>query len=441
MSSNLNEKPMFRLLFLPLFFLVSPVAAQIAKAPRPYVEWTVLADRGDCRYAAGEEPALTVFARAGGNALDGVEISFEAGDDRMEPDTRGKSCFRNGRATVPVGTLDRPGFRYCTVRFGVEGAEYAETVKVGFDVGRIAPTTPDPFDFDRFWRRTIAEARRTPLDVRIVPCPERSTERVETAEVRIPVFDDGSCIYGWLSVPRDGRRHPALLVPPGAGVKRIAPATDYAEAGFVALAIEIHGLPMELPDSLLREEQRRIGEYAYAGIDDRDGYYYRRVYAGCVRAIDFLLSLPVFDGEHVGVTGGSQGGALALVTAALHEKVGFAAAFYPALCDVGGYLHGRAGGWPRMFADAAAQPGIDRRRAMRTMAYYDVVNFARRIRCPGFYSYGFNDNTCPPTSVAAALNGIAAPKTVVTTPASYHWRFPETNRRATAWMRRQAGLE
>lgn len=418
-----------------------PAAAQIKKAPRPYVECTVLADHGDCRYLAGETPELTVTAKAGGNALDGVEIRFEAGEDRMEPDLHGKSYFRNGRATVSAGSLDRPGFRFCTIRFEVEGERFEETVKTGFDVRRIAPTIPDPFGFDRFWHNTLQEARRTPLEVTVTPSPEHSTDRVETSAVRIPVFGDGSYVCGWLSVPRDGRRHPALLVPPGAGVKRIGPATDYAEAGFVALAIEVHGLPVDLPDSLIAAAQQRIGEYWYTGIESRETYYYRRVYAGCVRAVDYLLTLPAFDGEHVGVTGGSQGGALAIVTAALHPEVDFVAAFYPALCDVSGYLHGRAGGWPRMFPDAAATPSVDRRQAMRTMAFYDVVNFARRLRCPGFFSYGFNDNTCPPTSVAAALNTVTAPKTIVTTPASYHWRFPETNRRATRWMREQAGLE
>ncbi|MBR7169889.1 MAG: acetylxylan esterase [Alistipes sp.] len=71
------------------------------------------------------------------------------------------------------------------------------------------------------------------------------------------------------------------------------------------------------------------------------------------------------------------------------------------------------------------------------MSYYDVVNFARRVKVPGFYSYGFNDNTCPPTSVAAALNVIEAPKQIVTTPASYHWRYEETHREAVAWMQEQ----
>ena len=434
------------LLLLPAALAASFAApfdssAQIKPAPRPYLSWTVLADRGNCRYAAGDTARLTLYARAGGTALDSVEVHFEAGNDRMAPDLEGRTFFRDGRAAVTIGTLDRPGFRYGTVRFSVGGQSCTETVKVGFSTARIEPTIGHPADFDRFWRRTLQEARRAPLEVEELPMPALSTERVATSMVRIPCFGDGSCLYGYLSVPRDGRRHPVLLVPPGAGVKRIAPATDYAEAGFIALAIEIHGIPMNAPDSVLAAARKRIGDYAYTNIERRDDYYYRRVYAGCVRAVDFLLTHPAFDGEHAGVTGGSQGGALSIVTAALHEKIGFVAVFYPALCDVSGYLHGRAGGWPRMFPDAGAQPAIDRRAAMRTMGYYDVVNFARRIRCPGFYSYGFNDNTCPPTSVCAALNTIAAPKTIIVTPASFHWRFPETNRRATRWMQQQAGID
>ena len=73
--------------------------------------------------------------------------------------------------------------------------------------------------------------------------------------------------------------------------------------------------------------------------NNRDTHYYKRVYLGCVRAVDFLYSLPEFDGNTVGVTGGSQGGALSIVTAGLDPRIKFLAAFYPALCDYAGYLH------------------------------------------------------------------------------------------------------
>ena len=33
----------------------------------------------------------------------------------------------------------------------------------------------------------------------------------------------------------------------------------------------------------------------------RDKYYYKQVYLGCVRANDFIYSLPQFDGSHLAV--------------------------------------------------------------------------------------------------------------------------------------------
>ena len=71
--------------------------------------------------------------------------------------------------------------------------------------------------------------------------------------------------------------------------------------------------------------------------------------------------------------------------------------------------------------------------ACRTLAYYDVANLAQKIKVLGFYSYGYNDNTCPPTTVTAALNVITAPKTIV----SAHWRFEETNRKSIEWMKKR----
>ena len=174
----------------------------------------------------------------------------------------------------------------------------------------------------------------------------------------------------------------------------------------------------------------------YRGLDAPEDYYYKDVYVGCARAIDFLCSLPEFDGRNVGVSGGSQGGALTIVTAALNKKVTFLAPFYPALSDMNGFLEGRAGGWPKFFStdrQLPATPDV----AVRTLSYYDVVNFARQLTVPGFYSYGYNDETCSPTSVTAVVNSVKAPKEVVITPVSGHWRFAETNHVSIEWMKKQ----
>ena len=166
-------------------------------------------------------------------------------------------------------------------------------------------------------------------------------------------------------------------------------------------------------------------------------YYYRRVYLGCLRANDYLVSHPKWDGKNLVVMGGSQGGQLSIVTAALDSRVTALAADYPAYSDVTGYLSGRAGGWPGMF-----RPGRDGKLVtlrdddprLATTRLYDAVNFARRIKVPGHYWWGYNDETCPPTSTFAAYNVITAPKELVIAPQQGHQSVPEQGRTTSAWV-------
>jgi cephalosporin-C deacetylase-like acetyl esterase len=157
------------------------------------------------------------------------------------------------------------------------------------------------------------------------------------------------------------------------------------------------------------------------------------VYLGCVRAVDFLDSLPNFDGENIAITGGSQGGALSIITAGLDKRIKWLAAYYPALSDITGYLHKRAGGWPHLFSryNIAYNNFPDK---IKTVTYYDVVNFARLLTIPGFYTWGFNDNVCPPTSMYAAYNVIKSPKELFLAQETGHWTYPEQNERAEAWL-------
>lgn len=430
---------MKRLLLTLVALLGAATLMAQVRAGAPYVDFLVLADHADCLYKVGEEPTLRLFAKGGGSGLEGVTIHYEAGPDRMEADTKGTTVFRRGEAVVPVGGVTMPGFRYCTIKFDHYGQSYTETVKVGFDVKDIEPSIGKPLDFDFFWEQTLKKARavETPVEVTPITNEKFTNESYTTTMVRIPCDAEGGSIYGYVTIPNDSEKHPVLLVPPGAGTKRIDPSMIYAKAGFITFTMEVHGMPINASDDFIKSEKERLGDYWYTGIEDKNDYYYRRIYVGCVKAIDYLMTLPEWDGKNVGVTGGSQGGALSIVTAGLHPEIDFVASFYPALSDVSGYVVGRAGGWPRMFATPDAQPGVNRKKAIRVMGYYDVVNFARKIKCKGFYNYGFNDNTCPPTSVCAALNVITAPKKIVMNPASYHWRYKEVHQEAIEWMKAQ----
>lgn len=74
---------------------------------------------------------------------------------------------------------------------------------------------------------------------------------------------------------------------------------------------------------------------------------------------------------------------------------------------------------------------------IETTGYYDVVNFARRVKVPGQYSWGFNDETCPPTSMYAAYDTITAPKSLFLALDTGHWTYPEQRDMMNEWLLKQ----
>ena len=71
---------------------------------------------------------------------------------------------------------------------------------------------------------------------------------------------------------------------------------------------------------------------------------------------------------------------------------------------------------------------------IETSRYFDAVNFARLIKVPGFYTWGYNDVTCPPTSMYAAYNVITAPKELLLMEETGHWTYPEQGDATTKWL-------
>ena len=109
----------------------------------------------------------------------------------------------------------------------------------------------------------------------------------------------------------------------------------------------------------------------------------KKVYLACVRAVDYLCSLPEWDGKNVIAQGGSQGGALSLIVTALDPRITLCVANHPALADMAAYAEkGRTGGYPhfvRKYQGIELTPEV-----IKTLSYYDVVNFARCIKVPVF---------------------------------------------------------
>ena len=397
--------------------------------------WLTVPDHADWLYKTGEKAKVEVGFYLYGMPQD-VEVNYEIGPDMMPATSSGKVKLKNGRAIIDMGTMKKAGFLDLRLSAALGDKNYQHHVKVGFSPEQLKPYTKNPSDFDAFWRANLEEARKTPVSVTCNKVDKYSTDEFDCYLLKLKV-DSRHSIYGYLTKPKTVGKYPVVLCPPGAGIKTIKEPmrnTYYARNGFIRLEMEIHGLNPEMTDEQFKEISSAFDAengYLENGLDDRDNYYMKHVYIACVRALDYLTSLPEWDGRNVFVQGGSQGGALSLITAGLDSRVTACVANHPALSDMAGYLDDRAGGYPHFNRlNNMLTP-----EKVETMAYYDVVNFARRITCPVFLTWGYNDNVCPPTTSYIVWNLITAPKESLITPINEHWTSETTNHRQMLWLK------
>ena len=398
--------------------------------------WTTVPNHADWLYKTGEKAKVEVtLCRYG--IPQNVEVSYEIGQDMLPATSSGKVTLKNGRATIDMGTMKKPGFLDLRLKAVIDGKTFEHHVKVGFSPEQLKPYTKNPTDFDAFWKANLEEARKTPVSVSCEPAPEYSTDKVEASLVKIRT-DRRHSVYAYLLKPKKQGRYPVVLTPPGAGIKTIKNvSTDYAEQGMIRLMMEIHGISPKLTDDQFKDISNAFsGENGYLenGLDNRDNYYMKHVYVACVRALDYLCSLPEWDGKNVFVQGGSQGGALSLITAGLDPRVTACVANHPALSDMAGYAEkGRTCGYPHFNRENQMLTP----EKINTLQYYDVVNFARRISCPVYLTWGYNDNVCPPTTSYIVWNLITAPKESLITPINEHWTTNNTNYSQILWLKNQ----
>lgn len=401
--------------------------------------WLTVPDHADWLYKTGEKAKVEVsFCLYG--IPQNIEISYEIGPDMMPATTSGKAMLKNGRAIIDMGTMKKPGFLDLRLTAAIGDKKYQHHVKIGFSPEQLKPYTKNPSDFGAFWKANLEKARKEVKSEELIVKSEKvekyTTDEFDCYLLKLKV-DKRHSIYGYLTKPKKAGKYPVVLCPPGAGIKTIKEPmrnTYYAENGFIRLEMEIHGLNPEMTEEQFKEITSAFdyeNGYLTNGLDNRDNYYMNHVYVACVRAIDYMTSLPDWDGKNVFVQGGSQGGALSLITAGLDPRVTACVANHPALSDMAGYLDGRAGGYPHF----NRLNGMLTPEKVRTMAYYDVVNFARHITCPVYLTWGYNDNVCPPTTSYIVWNLITAPKESLITPINEHWTSEATNYNQMIWLK------
>jgi cephalosporin-C deacetylase-like acetyl esterase len=402
------------------------------------VEVVVTPIRTDWTYKLGDRADFEVKVMMNGQLVPGAKVEYQIGPEQMPVVKTGKETLAEGAGKIQGIKMEKPGFLRCQASTVMDGRTYTAWGTAGFEPEKLTPVTRMPADFDSFWDKAKAELASIPMDAKMTLQPELCSGTVDVYHVELQnirmngSWQGNSRFYGTLSVPKKPGKYPAILAVPGAGVRPYHYRDDRAEKGVIVFTVGIHGIPVNMdPEVYSALATGPLAGYWLFNLDDLNSYYYKRVFMGCVRSVDFIHSLPQFDGENLAVSGGSQGGALAIITAGLDKRVKYLASVYPAMSDMLGYSDGRAGGWPHMFKDHQV---AEKPRWTQVAPYYDVVNFARKLTVPGWYSWGYNDNVCPPTSMYAAYNVITAEKELHVFYETAHWTFPEQNEMQTNWL-------
>lgn len=398
-------------------------------------DFSVTPDKSDWVYKVGEQAIFTIKLFVDGKPVESANLSYMIGPEKMTPLKKGVITVKNGYAKLDGGTMNTPGFLRCDIRTNIKGKIYKELATAAFEPEKIEPTAITPTDFDHYWSAAIKNSKSIPLDSKLTLMPEKSNDLVDVYQAEYHFLNNGvQKFYGVLSVPKKEGKYPAIIRFPGAGYAPLGGDQKNAAKGFVTLDLYIHGHPVTKERSYYDDlKNNELKDYMYKGVSDRDSFYYKNVVLGCVRSVDFIYSLAQFDGKSIGGWGSSQGGALSIITTSLEKRINYFVALCPAMCDFTGYFNNRAGGWPHLFAKPELYSN-NKEQVMKALSYYDVVNFAKRLKVPGFFSWGFNDGSTPPTSFYSAYNTVKSPKQVFIIPSGIHKIYPPQIEKTYNWL-------
>jgi cephalosporin-C deacetylase len=355
---------------------------------------------------------------------------------------------------LPAGTEAKPtgakptGAKPTGAKATSDGKAVRGLAGAVFAPEEIQPTVPLPTDFDAFWKAKLDELTAVPANPKVEPGDAEQPTDVKKPPVEYfkVTLDNvrGTKVYGQLAKPKKEGKFPALLLVQYAGVYGLPKSNvvSKAQIGYLTLNVMAHDLPLDQPKAFYDQQSAGpLKDYVGIGSDDRETSYFLRMCLGCYRAAEYLATRDDWDGRTLIVSGTSQGGYQAFVTAALHPKVTAMIANVPAGCDATGVgadgkPTGRAAGWPYWVPQAK---GRDVNKVVATSRYFDAVSFARRVKVPALVSMGLIDESCPPAAVLGACNVLQGKVERVILPKSNHQGTGNAQAmmyaRSDAWLR------
>jgi len=327
-----------------------------------------------------------------------------------------------------------PGFYRVSAHLEADGKQSPPTVfNLGYEPEKIVSPISSKPDFKAFWDRNLADLAMVAPRYTMVLLTNLCTESQNLYEVRMHSFGE-VVVGGHYLVPKKPGKYPAVVRFLGYGSGPNIPERDGGL--FIRYVASTRG------QGVMKKENS-YGEWMAYRLDSRNAYYFRGAYLDTVRAIDFVCSRPEVDQSRIAVEGGSQGGTLSYVCAALDRRVSFCIPMIPGFCDIPNFI--ALTQWPGCIYRnylAANDKGVTQDAMYDMLTYYDVKNFAPWITCPVYMGVGLQDPSCPTRTNFAPYNLLKGEKRYVVYPETGHGvRMQDFVPKAYGWLLEKNGLK
>ena len=216
----------------------------------------------------------------------------------------------------------------------------------------------------------------------------------------------------------------------------------YASAGFTVAALDCRGQAGLSDDRGSVAGNTHHGQII-RGLNDAlqgapEKLLFRQIFLDTAQLARIVMEMPDVDANRVGVTGGSQGGALTVACAALEPRIKRAAPLFPFLSD---YMRV----WEMDQAKDAYKELQEYFRhsdpmhkleaaVFEKLGYIDIQFLAPRIQAEVLWGIGLMDTICPPSTQFAVYNRINSPKQLIIYPDFGHEPLPGWNDQAFQFL-------
>lgn len=198
----------------------------------------------------------------------------------------------------------------------------------------------------------------------------------------------------------------------------------FSAAGYAVVCMDVRGQSGYSTDGSSFQGNTVKGHIIRGAIQGPKHLFYKEIYLDLCRLINLVSSFAWADESRLYTYGASQGGALALVAAALNPQIKKTVAIYPFLSDFKRVLElgDTSEAYNELFRYFKFHDPFHETEAalLETLSYIDVKNFAHLIQAEVKMITGMADDVCPPSTQFAIYNRIESQKELKIMPEYSH---------------------